>query len=266
MPPVPDGISLGNILWGAATLLQAALLFTIFVRRLYKSCPALCTYLFLNLITSLLLVLVIYPTIGFHSLLAYRAGWAGQGVVFIARAAAVGEFCFNVMGAFQGIWALGWRILTAIAFIVLAAAVALGSHDLRVLVLTFDLGLELAIAAVIVGLFVFARHYDLQIPEPLRSLGVGFCLYSFVYVLDDAFLQRFLGHYTDIWNHVGFLAFIASLAIWLRAYLKPVVLPRIRSQMLDKGVYAALMPHVNRRLRLLNHELGRIWQAGTRFP
>lgn len=256
---------LGNALWVLASSLQAALLLTLFIRKLYKSCPALCAYLVLNLVSSLVIVLFVYPLVGFNSLAAFRIGWASQGIVVAARAVAVGEFCYNVMGKFQGIWALGWRLLSAIAVVVLLAGIGLGRHDLRLLILTTDLGFELAIAATVVGLFVFAKYYDFRISDPLRSLGIGFCLYSCVYVLNDAFLQKFLAHYRDLWNHVGSVAFIASLAIWLRAYLKPVELPKPRVEMLDKDVYGTLMPEVNRRLQQLNDELGRVWKTETRF-
>lgn len=256
---------LGNALWVLASSLQAALLLTLFIRKLYKSCPALCAYLALNLVSSFVMVLAVYPLVGFNSLVAWRVGWASQGIIVAARAVAVGEFCYNVMGRFQGIWALGWRILAAIAVVVLLAGIGLGRHDLRLLVLTTDLGFEMAIAAAVVGLFVFAKYYDFRISDPLRSLGIGFCLYSCFNAVNDAFLQQFLAHYRDLWNHVGTVAFIASLAIWFRAYLRPVELPKPRVEMLDRNVYGTLMPEVNRRLQLLNDELGRIWKTETRF-
>jgi hypothetical protein len=263
LPVVAQFSSLYLIAWGLATVLQASLLVTLFARSLRRRFPALCTYLSLNLLQAGVLVLV-YSYVGFHSIFAWRLGWISIGVVVVARAVAVVELCHQVMARFLGIWALGWRVLGIIATAVLTVAISLGRHDFVMLVLTLDLGVELAISASVVGLFVFAKHYDLAIGEPLRSLGLGFCLYSCVYVANDVFAQHFMQSYSGIWNFVGTLAFIASVALWLRAFLGPVPAPACQPMLLDASVYSKLMPGVNRRLLLLNEQLSRIWKAETR--
>jgi hypothetical protein len=264
MLPVTEQFSILYLMtWGLAMLFQACLLFTLFARGLLRRFPALCVYLLLNLFNQLMLVLFFYPHFGFHSLLAWRVAWVSQGTIVAARAIAVGELCHHVMARFRGVWALGWRLLGIIVAAVLAVAISLGRHDFVVLVLTLDLSVELAIAVTVVGLFVFAKHYDLEIGEPLRSLGLGFCLYSCVYVANDVFAQHFMRSYSGIWNFVGTVTFMTCVALWLRAFLGPVPAPATQPVMLDANVYSKLIPEVNRRLVLLNEQLSRIWKAET---
>jgi hypothetical protein len=52
------------------------------------------------------------------------------------------------------------------------------------------MGIELATAAVIVLLLLFARYYDIVVEPPLRLLAAGLCMYSCVSVLNDTILER----------------------------------------------------------------------------
>jgi hypothetical protein len=264
LPVAQDFSNLYLMTWGLGVVLQASLLVALFARGFYRRFPALCAYLLLNLFNAVVLVLFLYPRVGFHSLFAWRLGWISQGIIVVVRAVAVGELCRHVMSRFRGIWALGWRVLGIVAGAVLAVAMSLGRHDFVVLVLTLDLGVELAIAASVVGLFVFAKHYDLAIHEPLRSLGLGFGLYSCVYVVNDIFMQHFMRSYSGIWNFVGTLAFIASVGLWLQAFLRPLPAPASQPVLLDAKVYSTLIPEVNRRLMSLNEQLSQIWKVETR--
>jgi hypothetical protein len=255
--------SFAKLVWGLAEVLQAVLLLILLMRGRYRCFPALCAYLALNLLQAIVLVFVIYPEAGFSSPLAWRVGWISQGVVVASRAFAVAELCRHVLADFKGLWAFGSRLLALVACLVLGIAISMGQHDFVVLVLTLDLGVELAIASTIVCLFLFAEHYDLELGEPLRSLGFGFCMYSCVYVINDVLMQRFLQRYSEIWNLVGTLTFTASVALWLWAFLRPATAPSERPMLLDAKVYTTLIPEVNHRLSLLNEQLSRIWRRET---
>lgn len=253
-------LSFGKFAWGLGLALQVLLLMVLFARRRHWQFPALCSYLLLNSLQSVSLF-VAYDLLGFHSRLAWRVAWISQGVVLAARAVAIGELCRHAVAGYRGIWALGWRVLATIAGIVLVLAISLGRHDLMILVLTFDLGIELAIAATLVGFFVFARYYDLSVEEPVLSLGLGFCLYSCVYVVNDAFLQRYMHSFTDAWNLISAVTFVVSLMLWLKAFWRPVRVPSSEIKLLDADIYHKLMPQVNERLLALSEQLNRVWKV-----
>jgi len=255
-----DIASFEKLAWELSLVLQAVLLGTLVARGLHRRFPILSVYLALNLLQSVFL-LIVYPLAGFHSRFAWVVGWASHGIVAGAKALAVGELCHHVLASYRGIWALGWRVLTAGAVTVLVFAIAFGRHDFLVLILTLDLGAELAIATAIVSLFSFAAYYEVPIVEPLRALGLGFCLYSCVHALNNLVLQRFMNPYAAVWNLVGTLTFFASVTIWLRACLKAAPAAETKPVLLDATVYPTLMPEVNGRLISLNEGLSKLWMT-----
>jgi hypothetical protein len=55
--------------------------------------------------------------------------------------------------------------------------------------MNLDRGLELAMATVIVLLFVFARYYEVGVEPAVRTMAIGFLLYSCFRVLNDTILE-----------------------------------------------------------------------------
>lgn len=253
-----------NVVWALNVAIQLVLLFLLTSRKEFRRYPAFCSYLAINLLQSGLFVFL-YSYGSYHSRAAWELGWISQGMVVIARAVAAVEVCRHVLRRYQGIWALGSRLLAGTGAAVLLVAVTFGRHDLRTGVVTLDLGTELAIAAVMAVLFAFARHYDIFVEEPMRSMGVGFCLYSSFYVLNDLFLQHFLADYAAAWSIAGTVTFLGSLLLWTWAFLsaKRVEAPK-PAALLEEGFYEAVMPEMNRRLLALNKQLGQLWRAESR--
>ena len=77
-----------------------------------------------------------------------------------------------------------------------------------------DRALELAIATVVVGAFLFARYYDVQVGAVEFSLALGFYFYSSFKVLNNAILEHYLHRYVAVWNALGMLVFLAALLVW----------------------------------------------------
>jgi hypothetical protein len=252
-----------RIAWGLTLVLQIGLLVMLFARGHRKRLPFFCAYISLNVLQGLFLAIV-YPRLDSHAMWVWRGAWISQGLVIVARASAIGELGHKIMAAFRGIWGLAWRALAACGLVVLAVSILFGKHNFMVLVLTLDQGVELAIAVVSVGFFWFASYYDLEISEPFRSLGIGFCLYSCIFVVNDAILQRLMKGYSGTWNLVGTLAFAASVTLWLRASMKRAPAPANEPRLLNARVYQAVMPEMNRRLVALNEELSRVWRVERR--
>jgi len=195
---------------------------------------------------------------GFGSWPAYWTAWISQAVIVTARWLAVCELCRNVMGQFQGIWALAWRVLAALGSLALLVALVLGRHDFVRLVSTFDLGLELSMATVLVGFFLFARYYRVEVQNSLRSMGIAFCLYSIFRAFNDSVLQTFLRNYSNTWNVVDEVTYIATLTLLGSAVYVLRSEDERKVVLLPRTAYAELAPQMNERLKALNERLNRL--------
>jgi len=187
-----------------------------------------------------------------------------QGAVICARALAVAEVCRHLLARYRGIWAMAWRILLACAALVLVYSIVAARHFWELALLAGDRGMELSIAAVVVGVLLFTRYYDVQVSAADRSLAVGFCLYSCFCVLNNTILEHYLSRYGPLWNLLGMLAFLASLLLWTWALRKPQTETVPEETLLSPGIYQTVAPQVNLRLRLLNDQLWKIWKPEVR--
>jgi hypothetical protein len=230
------------------------------VRKNYRLYPAFSFYILLVIIQHILLF-VTYLQWGFNSAVAWRIFWAIQGVLICARALAVAEVCRHLLSRYRGVWALSWRILLLCAAVVLSYSILAARHDWRLALPTADRGLELSIATVIVAFLLFARYYDVKVEPVVRSLAIGFCLYSCFAVLNNTVLERLLDDYSALWNLLGMLAFLASLSIWTWALRHSQSEVQPKEILLPSGIYQAIAPEINLRLRLFNEQLSRFWKV-----
>lgn len=247
-------------LWAVTAIVQVLLLCLLIARRNVSSYPAFSTYIFITLAQSGLLFVAIKGW-GFSSLVSWRIGWATQCLVLGARAFAVAELCKHILGGFRGVWVLARWILLISGSVALFYALAVANHNWRLGLNTAELGLELAIAAVVVVLLLFARYYDVAVAPLLRWLAVGLCVYSCIAVLNDTLLERWLSLYVSVWNVVGMAAFLACLLLWSWAFRKTAPQAAAAdSPLLDRAVYLRIIPEVNWRLRALDEQLIRFWR------
>ena len=229
------------------------------VRKNYRAYPAFSIYVLLNLVLGVLMFLV-YRRWGFFSKPSWLISWGVQALALCARGLAVMEVCKHLLSHYRGVWALAWRILLGCASLVLLYAGLAASHGLKFVLPKAERALELAIAAVIVGVFVFLRYYEVDAKREDRSLAIGFCLYSCFSVLNNTVLERFLDSYASLWNSLGMLAFLPSMRLWTWALRKPQT-ERSLKTLLPTGVYQTLAPQFNLRLRLLNEQLVQFWKT-----
>lgn len=253
-------ITFDRLLWGAGIFLNAGLAALLLYRKNYRVFPFLFGYAVLNLIQGFALI-EFYRIWGFRSATALKLAWGAQGLVTLARAMAVAEICHRILAKYSGIWQLARRLLLAAATAISLYAFAAAKGNWAFGILNMDRGLELAIATVIVLLFVFVRYYEVDVDAAVRTLAIGFFLFSCFRVLDDTIFEKWLHRYTELWNRLGSLAFLATLLLWTRALWRSQ--PRVASepQMLPAGLYQALAPQINYRLRTLNENLGQLWYA-----
>jgi hypothetical protein len=246
-------------LWAVTAIVQALLLCLLVARRNASNYPAFSAYIVMTLAQSGLLFVAIKGW-GFSSSVSWSIGWATQFLVLGARAFAVAELCRHILGRFRGVWLLArWMLLTS-AVAVLFYAVITANHQWRLVLNTAEMGLELATAAVIVTLLLFARYYDIVVAPPHRLLATGLCVYSCVSVLNDTILERWLTRYVSLWNAFGMVAFLACLLLWSWAFRKSAPQMAADPLFLDRSVYLRIIPEVNWRLRSLNEQLIQFWR------
>jgi hypothetical protein len=246
-------------LWAATAMCQVFLLVVLIARQNVSIHPAFTFYVFMTLAQSGLLFLAITGS-GFWSASSWKVGWFTQCLVLAARGFAVAELCKHILGRFRGVWLMARWTIFASGLIALGYALIVGFRKWTLMLTTAELGIELAIAAVIVSLLLFARYYEIEVDQPFRSLAIGLCLYSCVAVLNDTVLEHWLNGYVSLWNKFGMLAFFACLLLWTQALRHSVPQAAADPLLLDRSVYLQVMPEVNGRLRALNEQLIQFWR------
>lgn len=254
-----------QILWILNLVVGAFLVGLLGVRKNYRLFPAFSLYVLLNLALGSL-AFGVYHRWGFFSQISWQIGWALQALVVCARALAVGELCRHLLGRYRGVWALAWRVLLACAALVLTYSSLAAAKGFGYVLPRTQRSLELAIATVIVALFVFVRYYGVDAEPVDRTLAIGFCLYSCFSVLNTTILDRVIAKYIALWNLLGMLAFLASLVLWSLALREELPDRQREAEMLPQDVYSTVAPEINVRLRVLNESLKQIWDPEVKQP
>lgn len=254
-----------NLQWGLTFSLNAGLVVLLLFRRNYRVFPFFFLYVVLDFLHGIA-SLASYRIWGFTSVEAMRIAWGSQGFVVLARALAVAEICYRILGKYLGVWKLASRLL--LAAMVLVSLYAWGDSRGRwqLGVLNLDRGLELAMATVIVLLFLFAVYYEVGVEPTVRMLTLGFFLFSCFRVLNDTILERWLHHYAGVWNYLGTVAFVATLLLWCWALRRTLPKNALEPELVSQGVYQVLSPEINARLKGLNEQLSHFWRAEAKNP
>lgn len=255
-----ENFSFDRLLLGITFFLNIALVILLLYRKNQRVFPFFFIYNLLNFLHGVA-VIESYRIWGFRSGAAMRIAWGTQGLVTFARAVAVAEICRRILSRYSGIWQLAWRLLIATATTISLYAVAVARGNWALGILNMDRGLELAIATVIVLLFLFARYYEVEVEAAVRTLAIGFFLYSCFRVLNDTILEHWLHRYAQFWNRLEMLAFLASLLLWSWAVRRTQPKVTFEPEMLPEGLYHTLAPEINYRLKTLNEQLGQLWIA-----
>jgi hypothetical protein len=249
-----------NVLWAATMLLVMGLAALVIRQRSFKTYPLFFAYTAAVLMQNLVFVLS-YRLLGFSSAVTFRIIWSTQGLVTLARALAVTEICHRILAKFRGIWGLAWRLLLAAAAFISFYAWEVSRGSWPFAILNLDRGLELAMASVIVLLFVFVRCYEVRVEPAVRTLAIGFFLYSSFRVLNDTFLEGWLHRYATLWNLLGTLSFLASTLLWTWAFRRKQPEMAFEPEFVPENLYRTLTPEINARLRELNEQLSHFWHA-----
>lgn len=245
------------LVWALNVAVEVGLFVSLAWRKHYRNYPAFFSYICVDLLQALVL-LPGYLRWGFSADFTERFAWGTQAIVIFARAWAIAEICWHLLGQYSGIWVLARRILLFFASLVAFYSISTAGWQWNQTVLRADLGLELTIGVVIVTLFLFARYYEIVADPALRVLAIGFLLFSCFTVVNGAILQHKLKQYEDLWRFLEVLAFFASLSLWFSAFRKPLPVTASEPALLPGDIYHTLAPEVNIRLRRLNEHLSKL--------
>ena len=253
-------VTLEKALWALSVLLKAGLFALLLYRKNHRVYPYLFAYVLVTLLQSPVLFAT-YQVWGFDSSTSSNIAWGIQGLVITARALAVAEICRRVLAKYRGVWALAWRMLLATAGLLLVYAWAVSRLNWQQAILNADRGLELAIAAAIVFLFLFVKYYEIVVEPTVLCLSIGLFLFSCFSVLNNTILENWLRSYATLWNLLGTLAFIASLLLWIWAVREKQPETPLEPELIPQAAYHALVPEINYRLKALNEQLSQFWRV-----
>jgi hypothetical protein len=241
--------------WALAAALELALFLQVLRRKLGRIYPFFFAYL-LSIILQSAASAALYRHAEIDKLTLWKIAWGMQVMVVTIRALTLVELNRKVLSPYAGIWALARRLLLGVAAAVIAYDLLLSKGQWQWLVMNGVRGLELAMAAVIVTMLLFARYYRIPVSPLQRALAVGLCLYSTFYVINYSILEKVLRQYAVLWNFLGLIAFIASLLVWIGAVGRyPAVNEVTVPETIPTEVYGMISSQVNARLVLLNRQL-----------
>ena len=258
-----ETLLLRNLAWAATTALECVLLISVVRRKMYRTHPLFSLYV-LSAIAQSALAFGVYRQWGFFSYTAWHLAWGSQGVVVLIRTLAVWELTRRLLAAYSGVWGLASKILLAVGIAVSFACILLSRRSFYDGAMDADRGVELSLAVVIVGVFLFLRYYGLEAKAPDRQLALGFCLYSSFFVINFSIFERYLQTYVNFWNFLDILTFLATLFIWTKAArsyniaTQAATPPVMTEPEITKDSYTRVSQQLNRRLTSLNQRLNRL--------
>ena len=259
-----EPLSLQTAAWALTTTLELVLFVQFVRRKIGRIYPLFFAYLG-SVILQSFAVASLYRTQNLDKMIVWKIAWLTQGVVVFVRALALVELNRRVLARYIGIWGLARRIFLGVAAVVIVYDLFLSKGQWQWLILNGIRGLELAMAAVIVTMLIFARYYRVPVNQLQRALAIGLCLYSIFYVINYSLLEKVLREYSFVWNFLGLFAFIASLLVWIGAVHRYASVAEVSApQTIPAELYGMISSEVNTRLILLNRQLMRFLRLENR--
>jgi hypothetical protein len=268
---------LENILSWSTLVFLVILCAFIFVRKVYQVLPLFAIYCSLLLIGTVV-VWSVYVISGINSHASYYAYWCSILLNATARSLAIVELCRYGLRAYQGIWALIWRILTILSIFLLthAAMDAWGQpRRLAIYGMTIDRDLAFASIVVVAALLLLRNYYGIALEPLQRAVALGICTICAVDAIGNTILRNLFTtylyswylttqkalwpqmdsqvHYVrDMWSTIHLLFFMLSVGVWSFALRKPLAARQDKPVLLPTEVYRDLSPAINLRLASFN--------------
>ena len=195
-------------------------------RRLWNRLPYFWGYLVLLVLVDALRWFILWR--GGPASPAYGwTYWLTQGMLVIARGAALADVCRAALGHYTGVWRLARLLLFSAAFlIVVNACFRTGGTSAFSYVIFVERELEVAMMLAMLGLLLLGRYYGAPLNEPLRGIVRGLAFYSAVVVISNSILSGPLNArweaYWRVFEIARLFAFAVAVGFWLRALWLPL--------------------------------------------
>jgi hypothetical protein len=264
----------------STVLFEIVLCGFVFVRKIQQILPLFASYVCV-LLACTIGVWLTYEYFGFTSFTSYYAYWGSILLNAAARSLAIAELCRYGLRAYRGIWALVWRVLTAMSILLFAHAAidARGQpNGVAIYVATLDRDLALASIVVLAALLLIRNYYGIAFERLQRAIAVGICSICAVDAIGYTVLRNLYTGYllswfsakqmalwpalrpqvmrvNDIWSTFYLFSFMFSMGIWCYALRKPMPAPSETPVLLPAEVYRELSPAINMRLATFNDRL-----------
>jgi hypothetical protein len=261
-----SALSLLDITWWVTTAAELVLLATLVWRKAFQSYPVFTAYM-LSILLQSAAMFFLYRQPNLSSATVWNIAWGTQAAITMMRSLVLVELTRKILARYASIWVLARGLILCVGLCVIAYALAFSRGHSQWIILNMIRGVELALAAVIVTMFLFARYYRLPIASASRAVALGLCLYSVFYVIDYSLLEKGFKAHAELWNFLGILTFLASLLLWTAAFLLyPVREEKAHPVSISPEAYGKLSSEVNLRLYLLNRQLNQILNSEERRP
>ena len=267
------------LFWSTAGF-QILLCVLVYVRNLQRRLPFFTIYSTF-LLTCMIGLAIFYHHFGFRSVASYNAYWLTAGLIVTVRGFAIAELCRYELRAYQGIWALTWRILIlfVVFFVGHASIDAWGqAGGISIYGVTIERDIAISSIVILLALLLIRNYYGLSLEPPYKWIAAGMFLVAIVGVMNDTILRNILtgrlifwlfGRYAsswpglrsqvesanDLWGTIRVSGDLISISMWCYALRKPLPAPAKDPVLLPAEVYRELSPAVNLRLRAFNDRL-----------
>ena len=114
------------------------------------------------------------------------------------RALAVAEVCRHLLKRYRGIWALAWRLLLPCTALVFVYSIVAATHVWEFAPIVGERALELSIAAVVVGVLLLTRYYDVQVNAADRLIAATARVHELTLITSDRGMRK-SGAVRTIW-------------------------------------------------------------------
>ena len=252
----------------------------VFARKVQRILPLFAIYTCVVL-AGTIGVWFTYAYFGFSSPISIYAYWGSILLNAAVRSLAIAELCRYGLRAYQGIWALVWRVLTSLSVLLLARAAidAWGQpNQFAIYGMTLDRDLALASIVILAVLLLFRNYYGIALEPLQRAIAVGICIICAVDVTGNTIFRNLFTGYlfswflpsqkalwpalrpqvqlvNDIWSTVHLFSFMFSMGIWCYALRKPISERVEAPELLPAEVYREMSPAINMRLATFNDRM-----------
>jgi hypothetical protein len=250
--------------WGISVGIALVVLGLLFFRGYFRNLPVFTAFVAAN-VCQWGLLYVIYLQFGIGSRTALVLAWISEACILLLRTLAAMEVLHRVLGPYPGIWGLGWRVLALAFFVVISYAAIEAGQNISAAIGLADRGFHLAFAVALVACLLMIRYYSIPVDPPYKALLGGFCVYSCTVVLANTiarvlFLRGF-ANIKPIWQFTLVAAYAGVQGAWAAGLWNAAPAMQGRPALLGTSVYRQISPEINERLRFLNGQLSKFWEA-----